>query len=652
MPSDATQTELQTLLTGLTEGLLDAGEQFSLAKLLRSDAGARRFYHEYMEMHSLLLWRHAPPLPGPALGDDAASPKDLGTVPIFVSAEMGLSPLPPTPAPLAIVLGGTLHETIGYFSSSWAVSYLLATVITGLLLLAGSHIYVSVPEPVARRVDSLPSPLSPLPSVVGRITGMADCRWAEKGTVPFCPPGGLSPFPPKGSGFRVQGSGSNLSPLSLREMARVRADEISKSRNPQISQSPVSLGDHFALSSGLLEITYNTGAKVILQGPVNYEVESNGGFLSLGKLTGKLEKNEQRRTKNEELSAVSSSFLVPRSSFVIRTPSATVTDLGTEFGVEVSSEQQTRAHVFHGRVIVRSQHPLTSTGGVAGEVELGEDESASVTSRGVTMGYTGANAEAAVKAIVFVRQIPKQVCKMLDLVDIVAGGDGFLGRVGRGINAATGLPVVTLQEANTGTISGDHHYHRVKGTPFIDGVFIPDGTDAPVQLDSAGHICDWLGPTNNKTWGPIWAGGWVPAGPPGAPPINVTLAGTDYSGSGHRVLLMHANKGITFDLEAMRRAHPQWRLTRFTAVASNTYLTSVADLFVFVDGCGRFRRNGISSSLGVVTIRVPLSAHDRFLTLVAGDANDGIFGDWVVLGDPRLEMSPERMTIQSTNARQ
>ena len=39
-----------------------------------------------------------------------------------------------------------------------------------------------------------------------------------------------------------------------------------------------------------MEITYNTGAKVILQGPVTYEVESNGGYLSLGKLTGKLEK--------------------------------------------------------------------------------------------------------------------------------------------------------------------------------------------------------------------------------------------------------------------------------------------------------------------------------------------------------------------------
>ena len=55
----------------------------------------------------------------------------------------------------------------------------------------------------------------------------------------------------------------------------------------------MSLGDKFALASGLMEITYDTGAKVILQGPVTYEVESNGGYLSVGKLTGKLEKKGQ-----------------------------------------------------------------------------------------------------------------------------------------------------------------------------------------------------------------------------------------------------------------------------------------------------------------------------------------------------------------------
>ena len=36
----------------------------------------------------------------------------------------------------------------------------------------------------------------------------------------------------------------------------------------------VPLGRKYELASGLMEIVYDTGAKVILQGPVTYEVES------------------------------------------------------------------------------------------------------------------------------------------------------------------------------------------------------------------------------------------------------------------------------------------------------------------------------------------------------------------------------------------
>ena len=85
-------------------------------------------------------------------------------------------------------LATTIHGTAGFFSSGWPVAYLVATVIFGIGLLIGSHVYVSEPVQVVRQSVPLPSPLSPLPSVVGRITGMVDCRWDE------------------GSGFRGWGS--------------------------------------------------------------------------------------------------------------------------------------------------------------------------------------------------------------------------------------------------------------------------------------------------------------------------------------------------------------------------------------------------------------------------------------------------------------
>jgi hypothetical protein len=84
-----------------------------------------------------------------------------------------------------------------------------------------------------------------------------------------------------------------------------------------------------------MEITYRTGAKVILQGPATYVVDAtNGGFINIGKLTGIMEAADAK-------------------GFTLRTPTAVVTDLGTEFGVEVDKAGSTTSHVFRGAVNVR-----------------------------------------------------------------------------------------------------------------------------------------------------------------------------------------------------------------------------------------------------------------------------------------------------------
>ena len=149
-------------------------------------------------------------------------------------------------------VGGILQETVGYLSSGWPVAYLVATVIFGIALLIGSLIPASYPQQIAKQ-SSPPnrSVAEPTGEVIGHITGMVDCKWEQSSEIPS-----------------------------------------SKSQDPR-PKTLVSLGDKFALASGLIEITYDTGAKVILQGPVTYEVESPaGGFLSVGKLTARVEKCE------------------------------------------------------------------------------------------------------------------------------------------------------------------------------------------------------------------------------------------------------------------------------------------------------------------------------------------------------------------------
>ena len=156
--------------------------------------------------------------------------------------------------------------------------------------------------------------------------------------------------------------------------------------------------------------------------------------------------------------------------FTIKTPTATVTDLGTEFGVEVSKEGHTTSHVFRGTVRLQV---VVADGKTEGDAQvLHENESARVENRGDQGGdnritMLGSSA----KPANFVRQIPKQTVKTLDLVDVVAGGDGFSGRRDAGIDPRNGQPIKIWPKEHS--LRGDREYKRVAGMPFIDGVFIP-----------------------------------------------------------------------------------------------------------------------------------------------------------------------------------
>ena len=127
------------------------------------------------------------------------------------------------------------------------IAYLAATVIVGIGIAVAAITYVSPSMQIGKTSapgkasHAAPVESPPIP-IVGRISGAVDCK-------------------------------SNDSDERI------------------VRGAAVPLGRKYALVSGLLEITYVTGAKVILQGPTTYEVEStNGGYLAIGSLTARLEK--------------------------------------------------------------------------------------------------------------------------------------------------------------------------------------------------------------------------------------------------------------------------------------------------------------------------------------------------------------------------
>ena len=491
LPLDSRQGDASELLDlfGMVGDETATTEQVQrLEGLLRIDHNVVASFVRFMFLHALLERNF-----------EIVRPHIVSPLPYAVQFEPAEEP---TLISAPTVLSTAFHGTIGYFSHEMPFSFLVGAALTSLLVLIAWLVPVSSPVEIANNKSSIPlvaqrqfTPESKM-EIVGRITGMADVKWAD-----------INASTETGNG--------------------------------------VLLGRKYVLSSGLMEITYDTGAKVILQGPVTYEVESkNGGFLPIGKLTGKVE-NEAAR------------------GFSVRTPTATVTDLSTEFGVEVSKEGNTTSHVFRGSVEIQA---IAADGKKEGNAQvLRENQLARVEKNSgnrITVIVKPA------KPADFVRKIPhdnlKPTVKILDLVDVVAGGDGFSGRRNRGIDSSTG-ETVTKAPSDEELTPNDEKYHRVPKLPYVDGVFIPDGLRGPCQTDSAGHKFEWFSNSTHSMTHCVWAGGTIPS----LAVVPTDLGGIDYASAGHGMIFLHANKGVTFSLEAIRRAHPKFKIQRFLAVAGN-----------------------------------------------------------------------------------
>jgi hypothetical protein len=319
------QTDLRALADAACDGALGPSDAARLEELLRGDPAAQRFYLALVRLDGCLRWEFGHVHPS-SFGLHP-EPSQLGTeVPSPPAAEMASPPTAEAPSlPIVIDISSSRFSPPAAFPfsvGSWLFSYAAATVISGVMLailwtwrVSHDHEFVlSQPAtaPPAQKINE------PKLEFVGRISGLADCRLAGAGE------------PPPATAVR--------------------------------------LGQKYAIDSGLMEISYQSGAKVILQGPCTYEVDSPAsGFLSLGRLTARVEKSEISKSQ----------ILNPK--FVVKTPTAVVTDLGTEFGVEVDRSGGTRSHVFQGKVELRR----VANGVVSASAEkLSVGESVSVDAKG------------------------------------------------------------------------------------------------------------------------------------------------------------------------------------------------------------------------------------------------------------------------------
>jgi hypothetical protein len=388
-------------------------------------------------------------------------------------------------------------------------------------------------------------------------------------------------------------------------------------------------GESLILQRGVVEVGLRHQGRLVVEGPANLCFLSDAEVrLDLGRIVATF----------------------PGGGLIVRCPTGTVRDLGTEFGVSVAADGQAEVDVFKGRVSAAMASPAgtsstgaSSTTRPSAELLLSAGQAATLSGSTVTRSPQGAIPQR------FVASARQDAVAALDVADLLSGGDGTTHRRGVGVDALTGAigglaPVIRRD--------GDHAYHRATGFPVVDGAFIPDGSAGSSVVDSAGDRFQFP-PTTNASVNLIWTGGRIPwmddQGQVSDAQISTVLAGVDFAAAGHSIICTHSNNAVTLDLNAVRRLHPGRSIVRFNCKCGNSFINGwpgslrvnpVARAFVLIDGVGRYGSGPFTNQAGAMAVDVPLRDADRFMTLAATDDGKDIDRDWILWTDARLDLSP------------
>lgn len=373
------------------------------------------------------------------------------------------------------------------------------------------------------------------------------------------------------------------------------------------------------LHEGIVKLTFDNGSTLVLEGPARFEIlTADQVYLNYGRLY-----------------AVVPSYAV---GFTVSTSNSKIIDLGTEFGVKADLDGQTEVHVIRGKTLLFSG----SGRNPKNQYEIHQGQAKAIAEDGLVQ-------DIALKKTLFVRQIHSRtgfVWKgqtQLDLADMVGGGNGLgTGQNEMGIDPLTGKPSAILFRNQASP-----NDYRTVPLPYIDGVFIPNGK-SPQVVSSKGDIFQDCPETSGWWFNSILYSKRFFPWP------NEDVSGQSVPAVS--CLVMHANLGITFDLQAIRNNLDGIRITRFRSyfgIERNAIRPEAAnaDFWILVDGKIRYQKTQVR--IGQFDLaEIELGDQDRFLTLMTTDGGDSperrlngqwlatIDSDWCLFAEPVLILEP------------
>jgi len=402
---------------------------------------------------------------------------------------------------------------------------------------------------------------------------------------------------------------------------------ISKSRHArwQGGVLPVNPGTAIRASSlrleeGLVEMVFAGGAYALLQAPCDIRLETaEQVFLGGGSLAIEIPDRA--------------------NGFVVRTPTSTVVDYGTEFGVMVYATGETEAQVYQGKVALRSgSDPVRSE---ASQMMLAEQ--AGRVDRDGRISWTPFQAERMFRVIP-----PKMGLAIpgvrLSLMDMLIAGNGFdTGKTERVLNVRTGASE-QLEAGRRNVVVRDTQGSGVPWSSFVDYLFVPDGGNGPLKISSQDHAWADCPDTDGTARALIAYRGFLRDHI--ARIDDMVLQGRVYDNPEYPALAMHANRGISFDLDAIRASLPGLRIAQFSALCgvsetAGRTRSQGCDFWVLLDGQTAYQRLGVNIDSGTESISLACPESARFLSLAVTDGGNGSGFDWGVFAEPVLELEAQ-----------
>lgn len=371
------------------------------------------------------------------------------------------------------------------------------------------------------------------------------------------------------------------------------------------------------LKSGVIELEFDYGARVVIEGPCEFACKAdNLIYLEYGRLYARV---PQQAT-----------------GFTVNTKNARIVDLGTEFGVQENIDQTTELHVLKGRTTLLAGVEQDKTA-----FEVVQGQARQISEEGSTVTEISLKEDAFIQQIYSGTGLIRKGQKVVDLADIVGGGNGFgTGQRNIGIDPVAGMfGEITEKDRRCGNA-----YYHIDHNPFIDGTFVPNGQNKQI-ISSMGHVFGECPVTQGSYYMDI----------SNAPAVidnaELVLGGVNYSRNGRNALFLHANLGITYDLRTVRSQLADVEITRFQAdigICETSWRPCNADFWVLVDGQLRYRKVNVQRKGIIDSIDIELCEDDRFLTLVTTDGGDpesriydhrnvtSMDSDWCLFASPVL----------------